>query len=101
MVTGSLSDSRTSGLDEPIPLSGGQVRVIVEFAEAASKPSHDKFLTWLQERHEARSHVPRTRDEVDASLRAERESWDESECDGIWTRARSVTASNANGRSQR
>ncbi len=77
VVTGSLSDSRTIRLDEPIPRSGGKVRVIVELAEAAAKISHDEFLAWLQKRHEARGHVPRTRDEVDASLRAERESWDE------------------------
>lgn len=77
VVTGSLKDSRTVCLDEPIPLSGGKVRVIVEVAGAAAKMSHDDFLTWLQKRHEARGHVPRTRDEVDASLRAERESWDE------------------------
>ncbi len=77
VVTGSLKDSRTVCLDEPIPLSDGKVRVIVELAEPASKMSHDEFLAWLQKRHESRGHVPRTRDEVDASLRAERESWDE------------------------
>jgi hypothetical protein len=77
VVTGSLTDSRTVCLDEPIPLSGGKVRVIVEVAEMTRKMSHNEFLAWLRERHEARGHVPRTREEVDASLRAERESWDD------------------------
>ncbi len=77
VVTGSLTDPRTVCLDEPIPVPTGKVRVIVEVAEAARKMSHDEFLSWLRERHEARSHVPRSREEVDAALRAERESWDD------------------------
>jgi hypothetical protein len=31
----------------------------------------------LDERQKARAHVPRTREEVDASVRSERESWGE------------------------
>ncbi len=77
VVTGSLTDSRTVRLDEPIPVSSGKVRVIVEMPEIARKMSHKEFLTWLQERQAERGHVPRTREEVDASLRAERESWDD------------------------
>jgi hypothetical protein len=64
-------------LDESIPISSGKVRLIVEVADVARKMSHEEFLTWLQNRQEDRSHVPRTREEVDASLRTERESWDE------------------------
>jgi len=77
VVTGSLTDSRTVCLDEPIPHSSGKVHVIVEVAEVTPNMSHDEFLAWLRERHEARGHVPRTREEVDASLRAERENWDD------------------------
>jgi hypothetical protein len=77
LVSGSLTDSRTIRLDEPIPLSRGKVRVIVELADRAGKMSHEEFLTWLKDRQEARGHVPRNRDEVDAALRSERESWDE------------------------
>jgi hypothetical protein len=76
-VTGSLTDSHTIHLDEPIPVSSGKVCVIVEVADPAGKLSHDEFLAWLQKRHEARGHVPRPREEVDAFLRTERESWDE------------------------
>jgi hypothetical protein len=77
VVTGSLTDSRTVRLDEPIPVPGGKVRVIVEVPETPRKMSHEEFLTWLRARHEARGHVPRTREEGDAALRAERESWDD------------------------
>jgi hypothetical protein len=77
LVTGSLTDSRTIHLDEPVPVSSGKVRVIVEVGETARKMSHQEFLTWLDERQKARGHVPRTREEVDASVRTERESWDE------------------------
>jgi hypothetical protein len=75
-VTGTLTDSRTIQLDEPIPVSTGKVRVIVEVAERAGKLSQEEFLTWLQKRHEARGQVPRSREELDAALRTERESWD-------------------------
>jgi hypothetical protein len=77
LVTGSLTDSRTIRLDEPMPVSTGKVRVILEMADITGKMSHDDFLTWLQNRQEARGHIPRTREDVDASLRTERESWDE------------------------
>jgi hypothetical protein len=77
LVTGSLTNSRTVRLDEPIPVSTGKVRVILEIAEVTGKMSHDDFLTWLQSRQEARGHIPRVREDVDASLRAERESWND------------------------
>ena len=47
VVTGSLTDSRTIRLDEPLPVSGGKVRVIVELNESARKMSQDEFLAWL------------------------------------------------------
>ena len=77
IVKGSLTDSRTVHLDEPVSIPAGKVRVIVEVAERARKMSHEEFLVWLQQRQDARGHVPRTREEVDADLRAERESWDD------------------------
>lgn len=77
VVTGSLTDSRTVRLDEPIPVSGGRVRVIVELGEMERTMSHEDFMARLRQRQEGRGHVPRTREEVDASLRAERESWDD------------------------
>jgi hypothetical protein len=77
LVTGSLTDSRTIQLDDPIPVSSGKIRVIVEVADIARKMSHEEFLTWLQNRQETRGHVPCTREDVEACLRTERESWDD------------------------
>ena len=77
IVTGSLTDSRTVHLDEPVSIPSGKVRVIVKVAEMVRKLSHEEFLAWLQQRQDAHGHVPRTREEVDADLRAERESWDD------------------------
>ena len=77
IITGSLTDSRTVHLDEPVSVPGGKVRVVVEVVETSRKMSHEEFLAWLQQRQDARGHVPRTWEEVDADLRAERESWDD------------------------
>jgi hypothetical protein len=77
VVTGSVTDSRTIRLDEPIPVSHGKVRIIVELADRPGKMSHEEFLSWLHQRQEARGHVPRNREDVDVALRSERESWDE------------------------
>ncbi|MGC8638914.1 MAG: hypothetical protein ACP5XB_03425 [Isosphaeraceae bacterium] len=77
VVSGSLIDSRTISLDEPVPAASGKVRVIVELARSGRKMSHEEFVAWLRERHEARGAIPRTREQIDASLRAERESWDD------------------------
>jgi hypothetical protein len=41
VVTGSLTDSRTITLDEPVPLVGGKVRVIVQAAGLPQKISHE------------------------------------------------------------
>jgi hypothetical protein len=75
-VTGELTDSRHVVLDEPIPLAVGKVQVIV--ASVSQKPQSDlaTFERGLRERQQARGHVPRTKEEIDAYLRAERESWD-------------------------
>jgi hypothetical protein len=56
---------------------GRKVRVVVEAVESTPRMDHDAFLAWLRARQNARAHVPLAREEVDAFLRAERESWDE------------------------
>ena len=48
IVTGSLTDSRTVHLDEPVSIPVGKVRVIVEVAEMARKLSYEECLAWLQ-----------------------------------------------------
>jgi hypothetical protein len=77
IVTGTLTDAQTVRLDEPLPLPAGKVRVVVEAAApAVPAQSLRDYLAELRNRQAARGHVPRTREEIDAELRAERESWD-------------------------
>ena len=78
VVTGRLTSPTTVQLDEPLPLTGGAVRVVVEVPELAAAPKQtlQEYLAALQVRQAARGHVPRSREEIDADLRAERESWE-------------------------
>jgi hypothetical protein len=75
-LTGELTDSRHVTLDEPVPLAPGKVRVIVEQVPTGVKPDLAAFERTLRERQAARGHVPPTKEEVDAYLNAERDSWD-------------------------
>jgi hypothetical protein len=75
-LTGELTDSRHVTLDEPVPLALGKVRVIVEHVPNALKTDLAAFERTLRERQTARGHVPRTKEEIEAYLKAERDSWD-------------------------
>jgi hypothetical protein len=75
-VFGEMTDNRHVTLDRPIPLEGGKVRLIVEPISTDDRPSLAGFEESLRHRQQARGHVPRTKEEVDDYLRAERDSWD-------------------------
>ena len=75
-VTGELTDSQHVILDEPIPLPPGKVRVMVEQVPTVPKPDLPTFERTLRDRQRVRGHVPRTKEEIDAYVSAERESWD-------------------------
>ncbi len=75
-VTGELTDSQHVTLDEPIPLPAGKVRVIVEHFPTGLKPDLADFERMLRDRQQLRGHVPRTKEEIDSYLNAERASWD-------------------------
>jgi hypothetical protein len=76
VVTGTLTGGRTVELDESLP-AAGKVRVTVEVvAPAPPKQSLGEWLDDLRQRQAARGHVPRSREEIDAQIREERESWD-------------------------
>ena len=75
-VNGEMTDSRHVKLDEAIPLSQGKVRVIVEPVAATAKPDLKEFLEQMWEAQRRRGHVPRTKEQIDADLNAERDSWD-------------------------
>ncbi len=75
-VTGALSNERTIILDQPLPLPAGNVRVTVVIL--AETQAQAPFLVKLEAIHQtlrASGYSPRTREQVDAQIQAERESW--------------------------
>jgi hypothetical protein len=76
IVTGSVADDRTLKLDEPLPVKAGKVRVTVEVLPDEHKPTLSEVLDRIHQGQRERGFVPPTREEVDAYLNAERDSWD-------------------------
>lgn len=76
-VTGTLSDERTVILDKSVPLSTGRVRVTVE-ALPTAQDSGDLLnkLKAIRQALRASGYRFRTKDEIDAQIQAERESWE-------------------------
>ena len=74
---GTLSNGKTVVLDKPVHLPPGRVRVIVEALPVG--PTADDWLTTLKairQSLQGSGHRPRTRDEIDAQIESERESWE-------------------------
>jgi hypothetical protein len=77
IVTGTLTDAQTVSLDETLPLTPTRVRVVVEPLLSASPRQFQEIMAEIHERQRTRGHTPPTREEVDAYLQAERDSWEE------------------------
>lgn len=79
IVTGTLTDEHTVTLDEALPLSQGKVRLSVEPLPTTQPPkrTHAEVIAEIRERQCARGHQPRTREEIDAYIQAERDSWND------------------------
>jgi hypothetical protein len=77
IVTGTLNDDRTVTLDEALPLEPMKVRLSIEPLAPELSRTHDEVIAEIWERQQRRGYQPPTRAEVDAYLKAERESWDE------------------------
>lgn len=75
VLTGTLRDELTVDLDEALPLKSGRVRLILESVGPEPQKSYLEVLADIRRRQRARGHQPRTREEVDACLASERESW--------------------------
>lgn len=75
ILTGTLNDDQTVTLDEALPLKPMKVRLFVEPLTPAHPRPHDEVIAEIRARQKARGHVPRTREEIDADLQAERDSW--------------------------
>jgi hypothetical protein len=76
LLTGSVVDGQTIKLDEALPITGGKVRVVVEVVEATTPSPYMEVMETIRADQRARGFFPPTREEVDAHLKAERESWD-------------------------
>jgi len=71
---GTLSDEKTVILDQPIHLSPGRVRVIVErITDERTEATWLNTLNEIRESLRESGYQPRTREEIDAQIRAERE----------------------------
>lgn len=77
IVTGTLTDDHTVTLDESLPMAQGKVRLSVEPITTTPKRSHDEMIAEIWARQKARGHQPRTREEIDADIQAERDSWND------------------------
>lgn len=74
---GTLATPQTVVLDNPVALPLGRVRVVVE--DLPKTPPERAWLTILAEIRQAlqqSGYRPRSREEIDAQLQAERDSWD-------------------------
>jgi len=74
VVTGTMADEHTVALDEPLPISQGKVRLVVEPISAPQK-SHAEVMAAIRERQRERGYQPPTKEEVDAYIQAERDGW--------------------------
>lgn len=77
IVTGTLTNERTVTLDEALPFPSTKVRLVVEPLESGSSRSYQEIVAAIRERQGARGYQPPTKEEVDAYLQAERDSWEE------------------------
>jgi hypothetical protein len=75
-VTGELIDPQHVTLDQPVPAGPSKVRVTVELLSDEKKPDLREFMEAMWQEQRRRGHVPPTKEEVDAYLNAERDSWD-------------------------
>jgi hypothetical protein len=76
IVTGTLNDDHTVTLDEALPLQPMKVRLSIEPLLPKLSRTHDEVIAEIWERQQRRGYQPPTRVEVDAYLKAERDSWD-------------------------
>jgi hypothetical protein len=77
VVTGTLNADQTVTLDEALPLEPMKMRLAVEPLRPKQTRSHKEVITEIRQRQKARGYVPPTREEVDAYIQAERDSWDD------------------------
>lgn len=76
VVTGTLTEGTMVKLDEKMPWPAGKVRVMIEPLQVQEKKSYLEVMAEIHERQRLRGHQPPTKEEVDAYIQTERDSWD-------------------------
>ena len=75
VVIGRLTDERTLTLDEALPLPAMKVRLVVEPLSPPVRRPYLQIIAEIRKDQQLRGHQPPTREQVDAYLRVERDSW--------------------------
>jgi hypothetical protein len=75
IVTGILTDDRTVTLDERVSLKSSKVRVTIESLSPPPTRSASEVLADIWAAQDLRGYVPRTREQIDADIEQERNSW--------------------------
>jgi hypothetical protein len=80
-VTGTLTNDHTVHLDQTVPMGSGPLRIVVEVSAnqeipSATKESMAEFRARIRAEQNARGHVSRTVEEINAQINEERNSWD-------------------------
>ena len=74
-TTGHMIDAHTMYLKDPVPEMNRELSITVR--DNVTEVPKDIFaaLEWIRESQRKRGHIPPTREEVDADIKAERDSW--------------------------
>jgi hypothetical protein len=75
VLTGILRDDQTVTLDQALPLKSGRVRLTLELLRSEPQKPYRDVLAAIRQGQSARGHQPRTREDIDAYLKSERETW--------------------------
>ena len=80
VLNGTLTDAQTVRLSEPLPVQAGdEVRLTVEVVRTARPRGNAAnvlaVLAKIREEQRLSGHVPMTKEEIDAYIKGERDSW--------------------------
>ena len=74
-TTGHMIDAHTMHLKDPVPEMNRELSITVRDNVAEVPKDIFAALEWIRESQRKRGHSPPTREEVDAYIKAERDSW--------------------------
>ena len=75
VVLGRLTDERTVTLEEALPLPAMKVRLVVEPLSPLARRPYQQVIAEIRRGQQLRGHQPPTREQADAYLQVERDSW--------------------------